>query len=201
MSDLYHTLRTPAERTLKVSGSRFIAFAAPVQTREEAMEVVELRRAGMFDATHHAFAYRVTPDGTGSRMFDDGEPAGTAGRPILAAIDHESLTNVVVVVTRYFGGTKLGVGGLARAYGEAAASALSAAGREERTIVTTVGIAFPFAMMGQVMHAVTRTGGKVIRSSYDDQVHMSIEVRRSAGEEFFALLVESTSGAVRREDG
>jgi uncharacterized YigZ family protein len=195
MSDQYRTIRLGAERTLKVQGSRFLAVAAYADSRDAAMAEVERRRAALYDATHHAFAYRVTADGV--RTFDDGEPA--AGRPILAAIDREQLTNVVVVVTRYFGGTKLGVGGLARAYGEAAAMALAASEKEERTVLALLAVAFPHASVGPVMHVITKAGAKVARSVYDEEVHLTIEVRRSACDDLFARLVESTSGAVRRD--
>lgn len=199
MSDQYRTIRLGAERALKIQGSRFLALAAHADSRDAAMAEVERRRTALFDATHHAFAYRVTPEGGEFRTFDDGEPSGSAGRPILAAIDREQLTNVVVVVTRYFGGTKLGVGGLARAYGEAAAMAVAASEREVRTILALLAVAFPHASVGPVMHVITKAGAKVAHSVYDEEVHLTIEVRRSACDQLFARLVESTSGAVRRE--
>jgi uncharacterized YigZ family protein len=199
MSDRYRTIRLGAERTLKIQGSRFLAFVAHAESKDAAMAEVERRRTTLHDATHHPFAYRVATDGGEFRAVDDGEPSGSAGRPILAAIDREQLTNVVVVVTRYFGGTKLGVGGLARAYGEAAAMAVAASEREERTILVSLAVAFPHASVGPVMHVVTKAGGKVVSSVYDEEVHLTIEVSRSACDQLFALLVDSTRGAVRRE--
>ena len=199
MSDRYRTIRLGAERTLKVQGSRFLALAAFADSKDAAMAEIERRRTALHDATHHAFAYRVATDGGEFRAVDDGEPNGSAGRPILAAIDRAQLTNVVVVVTRYFGGTKLGVGGLARAYGEAAALAVAASEQEERSILASLAVTFPHASVGPVMHVITKAGAKVASSAYDEEVHLTIEVRRSACDELFARLVESTSGAVRRD--
>lgn len=199
MSDRYRTIRLGAERTLKIQGSRFLAFAAYADSKDAAMAEVEGRRTTLHDATHHPFAYRVGTDGSEFRAVDDGEPSGSAGRPILAAIDREQLTNVVVVVTRYFGGTKLGVGGLARAYGEAAALSVAASEREERTILASLAVVFPHASVGPVMHVITKAGARVVSSVYDEEVHLRIEVPRSALDSLFGALVESTSGAVRRE--
>jgi uncharacterized YigZ family protein len=119
-----------------VQGSRFVATAAAAADRRQAMAFVEEIRKEFFDATHTAFAYRLGPAGADQRAHDDGEPSGTAGKPILTAIERAGVTGVVVTVTRYFGGTKLGTGGLVRAYGGAAAEALAAAERRSGSIVS-----------------------------------------------------------------
>jgi uncharacterized YigZ family protein len=120
MSDTYRTLKEGASATLKVDGSRFLAEAVPVASRDEAEERIAAVRKREHRATHHCTAYRLGPEGDDFRYDDDGEPSGTAGQPILRRIHARDLTNTLVVVTRYFGGTELGTGGLMQAYGDAA---------------------------------------------------------------------------------
>ncbi len=122
--DIYYTLSGPVKGVLKVQGSKFLSFATPVETPDMALSAWHSLQREYHDATHHCYAFRLqTADGE-FRVNDDGEPAGTAGRQILQAIDRAELTNLVVVVVRYFGGTKLGVGGLSRAYCDAAGTAI-----------------------------------------------------------------------------
>lgn len=198
MGDCYHTIHRPSETELKVEASRFVAVTAFADSRDAAAAVLAAQRKRFHNATHHPYAFRLTPSGTVFRSADDGEPSGTAGKPILAAIDRLSLTNVVVVVTRYFGGTKLGVGGLARAYGVAAAQALDLAGRTECLVVHPLRISFPHGLVSQVMHGVGKTGAKIADTRYDEEVHMTLEVRASGLEELYATLVELTRGNIRR---
>lgn len=195
--DEYTTLRARAHATLTVRGSRFLAEAFPVQEKDECDELVRGVRKEYFDATHHPFAYRLAPDGVQFRSSDDGEPPGTAGKPLLAAIDGAELTDVMVVVTRYFGGTKLGAGGLARAYRRAAELALGAGERLTKYVCDVLPVSFPHACVGPVMRAVTAAGGRIASSHYELEVHMEIEIRRSRAEGLRAALLEGTSGAVR----
>src|SRR5690606_11612852 len=125
--DTYRVVAGTARAELREKGSRFIAEVFPVETEEEAAAAIEAVRRREHAATHHCTAYRLGPEGELFRASDDGEPSGTAGLPILRQIEARGLTNTLVVVTRYFGGTKLGRGGLIRAYGEAAARALDLA--------------------------------------------------------------------------
>ena len=134
MSDTYFTLGDYARAEIKVRGSRFIAEAIRVERVEDAEAEIAAIRKRAYNATHHCTAYRIGPDGAIFRYNDDGEPNGTAGPPILRQIDTRHLTNTLVVVTRYYGGTKLGTGGLLRAYGDAAAEVLDAAPIEERIL-------------------------------------------------------------------
>ncbi len=196
-SDEYTTLRAPARAALTVRGSRFLAQAVPVREKVECDEIVRGMRKEYFDATHHCFAYRLGHDGTQFRTNDDGEPSGTAGKPILAAIDGAKLNGVMVVVTRYFGGTKLGAGGLSRAYRQAAELALRAGETVTQYLCDVVAVAFPHACVGAVMRAVTVAGGRVASSRYESEVHMEIEIRRSRAEVLRTALLEGTSGAVR----
>jgi len=196
-SDEYTTLRAPARAALTVRGSRFLALAAPVHGKDECEELLREARKKHFDATHHCYAYRLGADGARYRTNDDGEPAGTAGKPILAAIDGADLQGVIVVVTRYFGGTKLGAAGLARAYRQAATQALGAGERLTRYICDVLIASFPHASVGPVMRAVSAGGGRIASSRYGEEVHMEIEIRRSRAEGLRTALLEGTGGAVR----
>ena len=136
MLESYRVLAEPITHEIdKISGSRFIADAAPAKSEEEARAFLEVVRSKYHDARHHCWAYRVGPRGEAWRSSDDGEPSGSAGVPILKQLEGHDVTDLVVVVTRYFGGTKLGVGGLVRAYGSAAKEALEEAKIQE-VIVT-----------------------------------------------------------------
>ncbi len=196
-SDEYATLRARSHAALTVRGSRFLAEAVPVREKDECDEVVRRVRKEYFDATHHCFAYRLGPDGMQFRANDDGEPSGTAGKPILAAIDGAELTGVMVVVTRYFGGTKLGAGGLARAYRQAAELALGAGERLTMYLCDVLSVSFPHAGVGPVMRAVTIAGGRILSSHYELEVHMEIEIRRSRAGALRSALLEGTSGTLR----
>jgi uncharacterized YigZ family protein len=195
--DEYATLRARAHGALTVRGSRFLAEAVPVRKREECDEIVREVRKEYFDATHHCFAYRLGPDGMQFRANDDGEPSGTAGKPILAAIDRAALTGVMVVVTRYFGGRKLGAAGLARAYRRSAELAIGAGERLTVYLCDVLPVSFPHACVGAVMRAVSVAGGRIASSRYDMEVHMEIEIRRSRAEDLRTALLEGTGGAVR----
>lgn len=197
MRDSYTTLRGPSRAEIKVQASRFIARLEPVRDAAEAREVLARLRKEYFDATHHASAYRLGVGGADARAQDDGEPSGTAGRPILAALERSGLTNVIAVVIRYFGGTKLGTGGLARAYGEAAEAALREADVVERFVTGAIRASFPHAQVSNVMRSVARLGARVVDTSYDEEVHLQLEIRLSKLEELTRALRENTSGNIR----
>src|SRR3954468_18127958 len=130
----YRTLQAPVGGTYKEKGSKFLAFAYPVENEQDVKEKIELLKKTHFDARHHCFAYVLGPDKTKYRAFDDGEPNHSAGDPILGQIRSRNLTNVLVVVIRYFGGVKLGVGGLISAYRTAAEEALTKATIREKEV-------------------------------------------------------------------
>jgi uncharacterized YigZ family protein len=197
--DAYCVPARAARSATRVSGSRFHAFAEPVETVDQALARWKSLKEEFFDATHHCYAYRIGPDGGEFRWNDDGEPAGSAGKPLLAAIDHTGLVNVVVVVVRYFGGTKLGVGGLVRAYGEAAKAALDAAGKEERFLTVPIAIGFAHEHTSAVMRVLQSSGSTVMTSHYDDRAHLSVLVRASAVARVKEELVNGTNGAIRFE--
>lgn len=195
--DEYVTIRARARAETNVRGSRFIAQAFPVRVKEEIDRALESVRREYHDATHHCFAYRLgTPPGK-SRAVDAGEPSGTAGRPILAAIERKGVSDVLVVVTRYFGGTKLGVGNLIRAYGGAAERALVSTESLARLVVESVAISFGHAHINAVRHVIALKGAQVTETRYDDDVHMMLEIRLSRAAELKDSLRERTRGAVR----
>ncbi len=141
----------------KDRGSRFIAYAYPVTTLQEAKEKVQLLKKEHPKANHHCVAFRMGTDGTQYRASDDGEPAGSAGKPMLGQIDSANLTNVLVVVVRYFGGTLLGVPGLINAYKTVTANVLALATRVERWIENKVEISFDYPAMGEVLNLLKQS--------------------------------------------
>ncbi len=157
------TLATPATLSLDVKHSRFIAHAAPVTTPEAALAFVA--QVSDADATHNCWAYRI---GGEYRSSDDAEPAGTAGRPILAAIDGQGCDQVIVVVTRFFGGIKLGAGGLARAYGGAAAECLRTATRRALVAMREVELLAPFDELGAVHATLPQFGAEKLGEDFDE---------------------------------
>jgi uncharacterized YigZ family protein len=150
-----------------VLASRFLASAFPVGTEAEAREALTAREREYFDASHHCSAWRLS-DGTW-RANDAGEPSGSAGAPILRAIDTAGLLDCAVIVTRYFGGTKLGVGGLAKAYGEAARTALEAAPRREAIPALLIRIGYAYAHTAAVMRSLERFGAFSIDHGFSDE--------------------------------
>ena len=183
MTDHYLTLSTPATGEFKDRGSKFIAYAWPVCSEEEALAHVEALRKEHFTARHHCFAWRLAPDGNRFRANDDGEPSGTAGRPILGQIDSFGLTDVVVVVVRYFGGTLLGTSGLINAYREAAAEALRSATIVEKIVQDTFVLDFDYALMPDVMNAVKKLGLDIFKEEYSERGLLEIGIRQSEVED------------------
>lgn len=179
MIDSYRTIAAPSTGEFKDRGSKFIAYAWPVRTESEALEHLEGLRKEHFKARHHCFAWRFEPDGNRFRANDDGEPSGTAGRPILGQIDSFSLTYVVVVVVRYFGGTLLGASGLIQAYREAAAEALRSAEIIECLVKDFFLLDFDYALMPDVMNAVKKMDLEIVRQNFEDRGHIEIAIRQS----------------------
>lgn len=177
----------------KVKGSRFLAAAAPAASAEAARDFAESERALHRDASHTCWAWRLG-DEDAFRWSDDGEPSGTAGRPILQEIDGRDLRHVVVAVTRWFGGTKLGTGGLIRAYGGAAGEVLDRATVVERPIVATLEIRFPYTLDGPVRGALNRFSLQALDAAYGADVQMKVEVPTDTVAELERVLGEVTAG-------
>ena len=194
MADSYQTLAGEAEAELKVKGSRFLAAACAVRDEAAAEAAIRAVRKKAYDATHHCTAYRLGPDGDVFRYNDDGEPSGTAGLPILRQIEARGLTDTLVVVTRYYGGTKLGMGGLARAYGDAAAEALAAAPVVEKVLRTPVRVRFGYDDTSPALHTVGRFDAEIRDTRYSDVTELVVAVRRSQADAFVAAFTEALGG-------
>lgn len=194
-NDHYLTLAAPAEAYNRERSSKFLSYAFPVESEEEIREALEGLRKRYFDATHHCYAWRLGPQGEQFRANDDGEPSGTAGRPILGQMLSMGVTNCLVVVVRYFGGTKLGVPGLIAAYKEATQEVLSAAEIVERTVDDRIRITFPYIAMNDVMKAVKEEQPRIEEQLFDNLCTMQLRIRRSLSERLTGKLrkVEGTS--------
>ncbi len=194
--DLVRTLVRPHRVELeKVKGSRFVADAAPATDEPAALAVVDRLRGETPDATHHCWAFRLE-DGR-ERSDDDGEPRDTAGAPILRHLQGSGLADVVVVVTRWFGGTKLGRGGLVRAYGAAAAAVLADAPVVERPVMTTLSVTHPYELSGTVEAVLAAHDAVVLDADYGAQVVARVAVPRSRATAFVDAMTEATAGRVR----
>lgn len=178
--DSYKGIAAASEGLYKDKGSRFIAYAYPVTSEGEVKPLVDVLKAEHHAARHHCFAYRIGAGGGISRSSDDGEPSGTAGRPILGAIDSAGLSDVLVVVVRYFGGILLGVPGLIQAYREAAADALAKAVVVGKLAVRPVVLEFSYEEMNVVQKVLktTRDIG-IVSQDFDNQCRMQVNVRLS----------------------
>lgn len=177
--DTYKTISALSTGEYKDRGSKFIAYAYPAAGEEEALAHLAALRKEHPKARHHCFAWRFGIDGQRFRANDDGEPSGTAGRPILGQIDSFGLTNVVVIVVRYFGGTLLGASGLIEAYRESAASALTNAQIEERILEAIYRLRFDYAQMSPVLNAVKKMGYPLVRQEYGEFPEIDIAIRLS----------------------
>jgi uncharacterized YigZ family protein len=193
MSDTYRTITDEATATRTVDGSRFLATAVPVESRDAAEARITAEREREHKATHHCSAYRLGADGDERRYDDDGEPSGTAGQPILRRIDARDLTNTLVVVTRYFGGTELGTGGLMRAYGDAADAALDRATIEERVVRVPVRLRFVYDDTSPARRVLRRFDTTEVDSSYTDVTELTVGVRASEVEAFVDAFTNSLS--------
>jgi len=179
VTDSYQTIIAPSTGEFKDRGSKFIAYAWPVRSEADALQHLENLRKEHFKARHHCFAWRFEPDGSRFRSNDDGEPSGTAGRPILGQIDSFTLTYVVVVVVRYFGGTLLGTSGLINAYREAAAEALRNAEVIECLVKDFFLLDFDYALMPDVMNAIKKLELEVLQQSFEERGQIEIAIRQS----------------------
>lgn len=193
MSDTYRTVEAPVRAEHTIEGSRFLADAYPVSDREEVDDRVARIRSREPTASHHCYAYRLGPDGDDFRYDDDGEPTGTAGQPILRQIDARGLTNIVVVVTRYFGGTELGTGGLARAYGDTASEGLERAIIVERVLRTPVRLRFDYGDTSPAQRVLQQFDTEVLSSTYTDVTTLTVGVRQSEVEAFVEAFTNALS--------
>ncbi len=188
IQDTYKSIAAPSDGLYKELGSRFIASAWPVENEEEVKAVVDGLKKKYHDARHHCYAYRLGLDGGRFRANDDGEPSGSAGRPILGQIDSAGLSDVLVVVVRYFGGIKLGIPGLIRAYKSATADALTQAQAIEKVAGEHWRLDFDYLSMNAVMKAVKDLGLPQKDQQFGERCTMTVRVRLSSTEDFLARM-------------
>jgi len=208
-ADHYVALEDGPEVEVRVQGSRFLGQVVRTETEDSALERLQQIRRRHHAASHHCWAQRIgAPGETRERFDDDGEPAGTAGRPILLQLRGEQLHDALLVVVRYFGGTKLGTGGLARAYGATARQALELAGRRIVRLEIALEVRCSFEDLGAVETVIARAGPDVYRveREYDPAPRLRLGVRRSRGADLDSQIVEATAGRARtrrpgQEDG
>jgi uncharacterized YigZ family protein len=191
-TDSYLTLSSSTSTEVKIQGSRFLGFAKPVSSPDEFMQWLTDLKKEHYNATHHCYAYRLGFGGGAFRYSDDGEPSGTAGKRILGSIDRYGLTDTGVIVVRYFGGTKLGVGGLARAYSESADVALDSVPHRKRFIYRRFELRFPYDATSSVHHDIEAYDAEILDRIYSDDVRYQITLRLSLVEPFMRDIAEHT---------
>lgn len=177
MADTYLTLARPSEAIFREKMSKFLAFAHPASTVEEAKAVIAQYQKKYFDARHVCWAYMLGFERTDFQSNDNGEPSGTAGKPILGQINSFGLTDTVIVVVRYFGGIKLGTSGLIAAYRETARLALEEAEIVERKVMKHISFTFPYLSMNDVMRLVKQSNLEILSQQFDNACAMTIAVR------------------------
>lgn len=199
--DSYKTIARPAETTYRQLSSKFLVYAYPVETEAEIKEYLDALRKRWFDATHHCYAWRLGAKGEQFRANDDGEPSSTAGKPILGQLLSQEVTNCLVVVVRYFGGTKLGVPGLIAAYKESTALVLSECEIVERTVDVVIDVSFSYIAMNDVMRIVKDMQPKIVNQVFDNLCTMTLSIREGDSEQLIGRLekVEGATVEVRSE--
>lgn len=188
--DTYLTIDGSAEATYKSLGSKFFAYAYPVDSAQEADAYVDALRKKHYDATHHCFSWRLGQKGDTARCYDDGEPSSTAGRPILGVMLSNDITNLLIVVVRYFGGTKLGVAGLIEAYKGSAAAVIESATIVERIVYKNITINYSYADLKHVMKIIKLYSPKIKRNDIDNLCTMEVLVREVLAEAFVLQFTE-----------
>lgn len=188
LTDTYQTIAAPTEGFYKEKGSKFIAYAYEVDSEEAVRARLEEVQQLHNKARHFCYAYRIGKEGTRFRANDDGEPSGTAGRPILGQIDSFGLTNLLAVVVRYFGGTKLGTSGLKRSYKTATQDALEQATVVERIVEATYEVVFDYVATSAVMNFIKQEDFSILSMDYKERTTLVVQVRQSAMEQFEEVL-------------
>ena len=188
MTDTYKTISSTAEGYYTEKRSKFLAFAHHVESVDDVKQIVARYRKQYYDARHVCYAYMLGAERLDYRANDDGEPSSTAGRPILGQINSNELTDVLIVVVRYYGGVNLGTSGLIVAYREAAADAIAHAKIEERQVEEIVEYEFPYAMMNQVMRVVKEMNPRIVSQTFDNTCLLRLSIRQSLAPELRARL-------------
>lgn len=176
--DTYLTIEDRAEGVYKEKGSKFISLAFPVTTQEEIKEIVKDIKKEYFDARHHCYAYILGHDKSVFRMNDDGEPSSTAGKPIYGQLLSKDLTNILVVVVRYFGGTKLGVSGLIQAYKQATIDVLNNSKIIEKTVDEIYSVSFDYSLMNDVMKVMKEYDLHQQNQKFENDCYLEFRIRK-----------------------
>ncbi len=190
MNDVFKTVETPAEGYITEKKSKFISHIFPVKTTEEVKEILDKHRKKYYDARHVCWAYMLGENRDEYRTNDDGEPSGTAGRPILGQINSAELTDVLVIVIRYFGGTLLGTSGLIKAYKEAAEDAINNAKIVEKTIDEKFTIYFDYLILNDVMRVLKQFENASWKQDFSETCTMHISIRQSEFEQLYNSLLQ-----------
>ena len=201
MNDLYKTIEKESQGYFKDKGSKFFSFAYPLNREEEVKDIIEKLKKEHHSARHHCYAWRLGTEEIRHRANDDGEPSSTAGKPILGQIQSFELTNILVVVVRYFGGTLLGVSGLINAYRNAAFEALNVAGIVEKLIEKKYQIRFTYEEMNDVMQIIKQENYNIIDTDFREDCTILFSVRKSEAEKaekifsaFYKIQMEEIPG-------
>ena len=200
MEDTYKTIARTSEGLYKEKMSKFISFAVPVSTLDEVKENLEIYQKKYYDARHICWAYMLGHQRVDFRSNDNGEPSGTAGKPILGQINSFGLTNILIVVIRYFGGIKLGTSGLIVAYREAAVEAIRANEIIECLVEDDIRVAFEYPFLNDVMRIVKEEEPEILRQSYDMDCSMTLRIRSSMMPKLRARLEKVETARILEED-
>ena len=187
-ADSFKTIARAAETTYRQLSSKFLTYAYPVETETEIKEHLDALRKRWYDATHHCYAWRLGPHGEQFRANDDGEPSSTAGKPILGQLLSQEITNCLVVVVRYFGGTKLGVPGLIAAYKESTAQVLAECEIIEKTVDVAIRVEFSYIAMNDIMRIVKDMQPRIVDQVFDNLCTMTLSIRESESEQLLGRL-------------
>ena len=190
MSDEYKTIKSTSEGYYTEKRSKFLAFAHHVEDVAEVKDIVTGYRKKYYDARHVCYAYMLGPERLEFRANDDGEPSSTAGKPILGQINSNELTNILIVVVRYYGGVNLGTSGLIVAYREAAADALAHANIETRQVEEIVKYTFAYPQMNDVMRIVKDMNPRIVSQTYDNTCEIMLSIRKSEAEQLKSKLAK-----------
>lgn len=196
MYNIYRTIHRYGEDEIIINKSRFIGYAMPINSEEEALNFIEKIKTKHRDATHNVYAYVFGQDSNVQRFSDDGEPSGTAGIPALEVIKKEDLRNVVVVITRYFGGVKLGTGGLIRAYTKGAKIGLEAGIIIDKVLHTKLKVRIDYTVYGTIENYLMTKGYLIDDIVYDDAVNIYLYIKFSEVSYFKKTITDMTSGNV-----
>ncbi|MDE6237177.1 MAG: YigZ family protein [Muribaculaceae bacterium] len=202
MSDLYYTIKGTGSSQYKEKMSRFLSFALPVHSADEAKSEIKRLQNEYHDARHVCWAYMIGPDRLEWQLNDNGEPSGTAGKPILGQINSFNVTDILIVVVRYFGGIKLGTSGLISAYKEAAKLAIEEAGIKEMHKMCRIKVSFPYMCQDGVMRVAKQDGVETLEKNFDNLCHVTLEFAEDLKEEITGKLskVEGASVEEVEED-